>query len=131
MVHSIALPMLGLNFGLGDAKQLSTASVFHSFFYSFSHSTQACMVHSTLNIILGHILIFTFAPFSMANKFMHLMEELLVLSPFTTMICSVRDTPFVHCFCRVCSAFFRSVHLRAMCTLFCIFTYILSFNHCE
>lgn len=104
------------------------------------------MVHSILNIILAHILIFTFAPFSIANKFMHLMVQLLVLSPFTTMICTVRDTPLFSvvserasvcvCVCIGCCAqplFFRSLHLFfpwyfAYSLIFCPLT-VLNLNH--
>lgn len=73
--------------------------LFRSYLFFVHDKRRPCTVHTILNIILAHILIFTFAPFSMANKCMHLMEKLLVLSPFTTMICTVRDTPFVHGYC--------------------------------
>lgn len=37
------------------------------FFFAFDFVLENCMVHSMLNIILAHILIFTFAPLSMAK----------------------------------------------------------------
>lgn len=91
-----SLPLIFIHFFFFSISQFLFYSLFR---WYFRIALEICVVHSSLNIILAHILIFTFAPFSISNKFMHLMEELLVLSPFTTMICTVRDTPLFIAVC--------------------------------